>query len=101
MRDPKWSRPERADLVSLVAFLDVHNRKQTFRGYVTLKQDGESNYRRFRAMSNKTNNKEPKTRVEEFQERLKREDLERSWKLEALDHLFTEVENHPESFHRL
>jgi len=52
-------------------------------------------------MSNKTNNKVPKTRVEEFRERLSRENLERSWKLEALDHLFTEVENHPESFHRL
>jgi hypothetical protein len=52
-------------------------------------------------MSNKTNNKEPKTRVEEFRERLNREDLERRWQLEALDHLFTEVEDHPESFHRL
>jgi len=52
-------------------------------------------------MSHKTNNKEPKTRVEEFRERLNREDLERRWQLEALDHLFTEVEDHPESFHRL
>jgi hypothetical protein len=52
-------------------------------------------------MSNKTSNKESKTFVEEFRERLNREDLERRWKLEALDHLFTEVENHPESFHRL
>ena len=52
-------------------------------------------------MSNKTNNKGPKTRVEEFRERLNREDLERRWQLEALDHLFTEVEDHPESFHRL
>jgi hypothetical protein len=52
-------------------------------------------------MSNKTNNKGSKTRVEEFRERLNREDLERRWQLEALDHLFTEVEDHPESFHRL
>jgi hypothetical protein len=52
-------------------------------------------------MSNKTNNKESKTFVEEFRERLNREDLERRWQLEALDHLFTEVENHPDDFHRL
>lgn len=52
-------------------------------------------------MSNKTNNKGPKTRVEEFRERLNREDLERRWQLEALDHLFTEFEEHPERFHKL
>ena len=52
-------------------------------------------------MSDKASKKEPKTRVEEFRERLNREDLERRWQLEALDHLFTEVEDHPESFHRL
>jgi hypothetical protein len=52
-------------------------------------------------MSNKTNNKGSKTRVEEFRERLNREDLERRWQLEALDHLFTEVEDHPDSLHRL
>ena len=52
-------------------------------------------------MSDKPSNKEFQSFVEEFRERLKREDLERSWKLEALDHLFTEVEDHPESFHRL
>jgi len=52
-------------------------------------------------MSNKTTNKKSKTRVEEFRERLNRENLERSWKLEALDHLFTEAEEHPDSFHRL
>jgi hypothetical protein len=52
-------------------------------------------------MSNKRNDKESKTRVEEFRERLNREDLERRWQLEALDHLFTEVENHPDNFHRL
>ena len=52
-------------------------------------------------MSGKPNNKEVQSIVEEFHERLNREDLERSWKLEALDHLFTEVEDHPESFHRL
>jgi hypothetical protein len=53
------------------------------------------------AMSNKMINKEPKTFVEEFRERLNREDLERRWKLEALDHLFTESEDQPEKFHRL
>jgi hypothetical protein len=52
-------------------------------------------------MSNKTINKEPKSFVEEFRERLNREDLERRWKLEALDHLFTESEDQPEKFHRL
>jgi hypothetical protein len=52
-------------------------------------------------MSNKTTNKKSKTRVEEFRERLNRENLERSWKLEALDCLFTEAEDQPESFHRL
>jgi hypothetical protein len=57
-------------------------------------------------MSNKTNKNEsnhggPSTSVEEFRERLNREDLERRWQLEALDHLFTEVEEHPDNFHRL
>ncbi|HXE35229.1 MAG TPA: hypothetical protein VN087_15045 [Verrucomicrobiae bacterium] len=52
-------------------------------------------------MSHKTINKESKTFVEEFRERLNREDLERRWKLEALDHLFTESEDQPEKFHRL
>jgi hypothetical protein len=52
-------------------------------------------------MSNKTNDKQCMTRVEEFRERLTREDLERRWQLEALDHLFTESENHPERFHSL
>jgi hypothetical protein len=46
-------------------------------------------------------NKPPKTFVEEFRERLNREDLERRWQLEALDHLFAEVESHPDNFHRL
>jgi len=50
--------------------------------------------------NNKSNNKGAKTRVEEFRERLNREDLERRWQLEALDHLFTESENHPDTFHR-
>jgi hypothetical protein len=45
--------------------------------------------------------KPPKTFVEEFRERLNREDLERRWQLEALDQLFTEVEDHPDNFHRL
>jgi hypothetical protein len=52
-------------------------------------------------MSNKTSDKEPMTRVEEFRERLTREDLERRWQLEALDHLFTESEDHPDRFHIL
>jgi len=52
-------------------------------------------------MSDKPSNTEFQSFVEEFRERLNREDLERSWKLEALDHLFTEVGDHPESFHRL
>jgi hypothetical protein len=52
-------------------------------------------------MRSKTSNKEFQTFVEEFRERLNREDLERSWKLEALHHLFTEVGDRPESFHRL
>lgn len=46
-------------------------------------------------------NRKAKDFVEEFRERLDREDLERRWKLEALDHLFTETENQPEKFHRL
>ena len=52
-------------------------------------------------MSEKTSKKQTKTRVEEFRERLDREDLERRWQLEALDHLFTEVEDQPDSFHSL
>ena len=44
--------------------------------------------------------KATKSFVEEFRERLTREDLERRWKLEALDVLFTESGNHPERFHR-
>jgi hypothetical protein len=51
-------------------------------------------------MSNQTSNKEPKTFVEEFRERLNREDLERRWQLEALDYLFNETQNHPDSFRR-
>lgn len=46
-------------------------------------------------------NKPPKTFVEEFRERLNREDLECRWQLEALDHLFTESQDHPDNFHRL
>jgi hypothetical protein len=52
-------------------------------------------------MSDKTSNKEPKTFVEEFRERLNREDLERRWQLEALDYLFNETKGHPDSFRRL
>jgi hypothetical protein len=44
--------------------------------------------------------KGPDSIVEEFRVRLTREDLERSWKLEALDCLLTESEQHPEKFHR-
>jgi len=44
--------------------------------------------------------KKQKTIVEEFRERLHREELERSWKLEALDHLFTESQDQPDKFHR-
>jgi len=50
--------------------------------------------------SNKTDNKGATTFVEEFRERLNREDLERRWQLEALDQLFTESEKHPDTFHR-
>jgi hypothetical protein len=76
-------------------------RKQTDDNRIPRKQSKESNNGRLRTMSNKTNNKEPMTRVEEFRERLTREDLERSWQLEALDHLFTEFEEQPERFHNL
>jgi len=47
-----------------------------------------------------TSNKS-KSFVEEFRDRLTREDLERRWQLEALDHLFSETEDEPEKFHRL
>jgi hypothetical protein len=43
-------------------------------------------------------NKESKARIEEFRERLEREELERLWKLEALDRIFTETQRHPEKF---
>lgn len=45
------------------------------------------------------NNKEPKTMVEEFRERLSREELERLWLLEAFDYLFTESGIQDENFH--
>jgi hypothetical protein len=45
-------------------------------------------------------NKESKTRIEEFRERLNREELERLWELEALDRIFTETQGHPEKFHQ-
>lgn len=44
--------------------------------------------------------KNPNTIAEEVHGRLTREDLERSWKLEALDCLLTESEQHPEKFHK-
>ncbi len=52
-------------------------------------------------MRNDTHNKKLRTRIEEFRERLNREDLERRWKLEALDHLLSESESHPDRLHIL
>ncbi|MGA2096712.1 MAG: hypothetical protein ABSH39_10470 [Candidatus Acidiferrum sp.] len=52
-------------------------------------------------MHNKTNNKISAAFIEEHRERVNRENLERLWKLEALDCLFTEVKDDPEDFHRL
>ena len=43
----------------------------------------------------------PKSFVEEFRERLTREDLERRWQLEALDHLFSETGDKPGKFRQL
>jgi hypothetical protein len=45
--------------------------------------------------------KKAKSSAEEFLERLNREDLERRWLLEALDHLFAETQAQPEVFDRL
>jgi hypothetical protein len=45
--------------------------------------------------------KKPKTLVEEFNERLNQEELERRWQLEALDYLFSESQDQPERFHLL
>ncbi len=45
-------------------------------------------------------NKKSMSFVEEFRERLNREDLERRWQLEAFDQLFTESQDHPDRFHR-
>jgi hypothetical protein len=39
-----------------------------------------------------------KTVVEEFRERLDREEMELRWKSEAYDHLLTESKEHPERF---
>lgn len=44
--------------------------------------------------------KEPKSLVEEFRERLSREELERLWLLEAFDYLFTESGVQSENFDR-
>jgi hypothetical protein len=49
----------------------------------------------------KTMDEKTKTFAEEYRERLSREDLERRWKLEALDHLFSETEYQPEKFRRM
>lgn len=40
------------------------------------------------------------TTVEEYRERLSREDMERRWNLKALDYIFTESEECPEEFHQ-
>jgi hypothetical protein len=45
-------------------------------------------------------NKQSKSFVEEFRERLSREELERRWKLEALDLLFSESNDDPDRFER-
>lgn len=47
------------------------------------------------------NDKKSRSSVEEFRERLTREDLERRWLLEAFDHLFTDSDAESDSFHRL
>jgi hypothetical protein len=44
--------------------------------------------------------KPTKSFAEEYRERLNREDLERRWKLEALDLLFTESDDDPDRFER-
>jgi hypothetical protein len=45
-------------------------------------------------------NKEAKIRIEEFRERLDRENLERLWKLEARDYIFSEFQDQPEKLHQ-
>jgi hypothetical protein len=45
--------------------------------------------------------KPTKSFAEEYSERLNREDLERRWKLEALDLLFSESNDDPDRFERL
>ena len=45
--------------------------------------------------------KKSKSFVEEFRERLERENLERLWKLEVFDHLFSESQEHPDRFEQL
>ena len=46
-------------------------------------------------------NKQSKSFAEEYSERLNREDLERRWKLEALDLLFSESNDDPDRFESL
>lgn len=46
-------------------------------------------------------NKPAKSFADEYRERLNREDLERRWKLEALDLLFSESNDDPDRFERL
>lgn len=46
-------------------------------------------------------NKPTKSFADEYRERLNREDLERRWKLEALDLLFSESNDDPDRFERL
>ena len=45
--------------------------------------------------------KQSKSFADEYRERLKREDLERRWKLEALDVLFSESNDDPDRFESL
>ena len=52
-------------------------------------------------MCNKANNRVSALFIEEHRERVKRENLARLWKHEAVDCLFAEVEDHLEDFHRL
>lgn len=47
-----------------------------------------------------TNSKAPKSAMEEFRDRLEREELERDWLLEAFDCLFIDSGVQTENFHR-
>ncbi|MGH9741042.1 MAG: hypothetical protein ACRD51_01690, partial [Candidatus Acidiferrum sp.] len=103
-----WLAPARAGIRNKAWagswFERAHERKapaDRVREVIRSKEKGikkvERKNRRVHAMSNQG----PNTFVEEFRERLNREDLERRWKLEALDSLYTESQEQPESFRRL